>query len=104
MALRQAEKQRRFPQRHLGQRLQCLISFHTKLKLQRLAHDHGCSVTTLIENLAADAEEALIQQIAFSDINTYYDAKLQCNQPSLPYAEGCTATSNLSLPAVPEGH
>ena len=86
MALSQAEKQRRYRERHLGydgekQRLQCFISFHTKLKLKRLAHYHRCSVTTLIKNLAADAEGALIRQLDPSHVNAYYDAKLQCNSP-----------------------
>jgi hypothetical protein len=40
MALSQAEKQRRYRERHLGdgekQRIQCVIDLRTKLKLKRL--------------------------------------------------------------------
>jgi hypothetical protein len=97
MALSQAEKQRRYRERHLGydgekERLQCFVSFRTKLKLKRLAHYHGCSVTTLIDNLAAEAEDLLVRQLAPSDINAYYDAKLQHNPPSLPHAGACNAS------------
>ena len=89
MALSQAEKQRRYRERHLGhdgekQRIQCVVSLRTKLKLKRLAHYYGCSVATLIENLAADAEEVVVRRIASCDIGTYYDAKLQCNSPLRP--------------------
>jgi hypothetical protein len=77
MALSQAEKQRRYRQRHLGdngekQRIQCVVSLRTKLKLKRLAHFYGCSLSTLIENLAADAEEVIVRQIASRDIGDYY--------------------------------
>jgi hypothetical protein len=82
MALSQAEKQRRYRERHLGdgekQRIQCVVSLRTKLKLKRLAHYYGCSLTALIENLAADAEELIVRQIASRDIGDYYSAKLQC--------------------------
>jgi hypothetical protein len=69
MALSQTEKQRRYLERHLGdngekRRIQCVVSLRTKLKLKRLAHYYGCSVTTLIENLTADAEELIVRQIA----------------------------------------
>jgi hypothetical protein len=81
MALSQAEKQRRYRERHLGdgekQRIQCVVSLRTKLKLKRLAHYYGCNLTTLIENLAADAEELIVRQIASRDIGDYYSAKLQ---------------------------
>jgi hypothetical protein len=86
MALSQAEKQRRYRERHLGdngekQRIQCVVGLRTKLKLKRLAHYYGCSVTTLIENLAADAEEVIVREIASRDIGDYYSAKLQCTSP-----------------------
>jgi hypothetical protein len=84
--LSQAEKQRRYRERHLGdngekQRIQYVVSLRTKLKLKRLAHYYGCSVTTLIENLAADAEEAIVRQIASRDIGDYYSDKLLCTSP-----------------------
>jgi len=77
MALSQAEKQRRYRERHLGydgekQRIQCLVSLGTKLKLKRLAHYYGCTLTTLIEKLAADAEKVLVRQIASCDLVDYY--------------------------------
>ena len=91
MALSQAEKQRRYRERHLGdngekQRIQCVVGLRTKLKLKRLAHYYGCSVTTLIENLAADAEEVIVREIASRDIGDYYSAKLQCTSPLRPVA------------------
>lgn len=84
MALSQAEKQRRYRERHLGSdgekhRIQCVISIRTKLKLKRLAHYYGCNLTSLIEKLAADAEEAIVYQIPSRDIGIYYDGKLQCD-------------------------
>ena len=90
MALSQAEKQRRYRERHLGhngekQRIQCVVGLRTKLKLKRLAHYYGCSVTTLIENLAADAEEVIVREIASRDIGDYYSAKLQCTSPLRPW-------------------
>jgi hypothetical protein len=70
MALSRAEKQRRYRERHLGdgekQRIQCVVSLCTKLKLKRLAHYYGCSLTTLIENLAADTEGLIVRSDRFS--------------------------------------
>ena len=95
MALSQAEKQRRYRERHLGSdgekhRIQCVVSIRTKLK--RLAHYYGCNLTALIEKLALDAEEAIIYQIPSRDIGIYYDGKLQCN----------SALRSVGLPNAPK--
>ncbi len=86
MAMTPAEKQRRYRERHLNgdgtkERIQCVVGFHSKLKLVRLAHYHGYSMTTLIETLAAEAESALLRQLSSDDCNAYYDRRLQRNQP-----------------------
>lgn len=93
MALSQAEKQRRYRERHLGSdgekhRIQCLVSVRTELKLKRIAHYYGCNLTSLIEKLAADAEEAIVRQIASCEIGVYFDGKLQCSSPL-----GCVASA-----------
>ena len=85
MAMTQAEKQRRYRQRHLGldgekDRLQCMVSVQAKAQLTRLAQYHGYSVTELIETLAADAERALVDTLPQSDIGAYLDGRLQCNR------------------------
>ena len=91
MAFSQAEKQRRYRERHLGydlgkngferrkKRIQYFVSFHTWVKLGRLAHYYDCSITTLVEKLIADAENAVIDQIPASSVSAYYGAELQRN-------------------------
>lgn len=91
MALSQAEKQRRYRERHLKhdlgkngferrkKRTQYFVSFHTWVKLGRLAHYYGCSMTMLIEKLITDAEKSVIDQIPASDVTAYYRAELQRN-------------------------
>ena len=67
MALKSAEKQRRYRQRHLvhgnKERLQLFISAPTKAQLVRLAGYHNCTLTKLIEKLAAEADLAMFRQI-----------------------------------------
>ena len=86
MAMTPAEKQRRYRERHLHgdgtkERIQCVVCFHAKLKLVRLAHYRGYSITTLIETLAAEAEDKLLRQLSSDDCIAYYEKQLQRNQP-----------------------
>ena len=73
MALSQAEKQRRYRERHLGvdgakERLQCVISVRAKAQLERLARSQGYSVTKMIETLAGDAERAVLDRLTDPDV------------------------------------
>jgi hypothetical protein len=65
MALTAAEKQGRYRERHLGidgakLRIQLFVSVHSKAQLRGLARHYGYTVTKMIEQLAADAERALL--------------------------------------------
>jgi hypothetical protein len=89
MGLTQIEKQRRYRERHLGyhgkkERLQCIVSLHTKAKLTRLARYHGCSITKMLEILAEGADDTLIRHLPGEDINTYLDGRLQRNRLAHP--------------------
>jgi hypothetical protein len=68
MALTSAEKQQRYRERHLGihgtkERIQFFISVQTRAQLGRLARHYGYAVTKVIEDLAADAERALLSKL-----------------------------------------
>jgi hypothetical protein len=67
MALKSAEKQQRYRQRHLDhghkQRLQLVIGASTKAQLIRVAGYHNCTLTKLIETLAAEAELAMFRKL-----------------------------------------
>jgi hypothetical protein len=65
-----------------------------KAQAQAFAHYYGCSLTTLIENLAADAEELIVRQIASRDIGDYYSAKLQCTSPLRSAASASPSASH----------
>ena len=82
MALSQAEKQRRYRERHLGvngtkRRMQCLLSAGAREQLGRLAHYNGYSVTKLIEQLAANAERAVLSKLSFRKSKFYRNGKLR---------------------------
>jgi hypothetical protein len=82
MALSEAEKQRRYRERHLGvdgtkQRIQCFLSVHAKAQLDRLASYHGYTVTRIIEDLAAHAERAVLGRLPPKEESAYLDGKLQ---------------------------
>jgi hypothetical protein len=80
MALKSAEKQRRYRQRHLvhgnKQRLQLFISAPTKTQLLCLAGYHNCTLTKLIEKLVADADLAMFRQIPARQVDAYLKPKL----------------------------
>ncbi|HEV7856240.1 MAG TPA: hypothetical protein VGO72_04685 [Herminiimonas sp.] len=68
MALTNAEKQRRYRNRHLGlggkrELLQCLISIPAKRNLERLACHHGHSLTTMLEVLVNERTNELLKKL-----------------------------------------
>jgi hypothetical protein len=79
MALKSAEKQQRYRQRHLDhgnkQRLQLVIGASTKAQLIRLAGYHNCTLTKLIEKLAAEADLAMFRQLPARQVDAYLKPK-----------------------------
>ena len=79
MALKSAEKQQRYRQRHLDhghkQRLQLVIGASTKAQLIRLAGYHNCTLTKLIETLAAEAELAMFRKLPARQADAYLKPK-----------------------------
>jgi hypothetical protein len=78
MALTSAEKQQRYRERHLGihatkERIQFFISVKTRAQLGRLARHYGYTVTKMIEDLAADAERALLNRLPPRQRTAYLD-------------------------------
>ncbi len=68
MALTTAERQQRYRKCHLGvkgtkERLQLFIGISAEAKLKRLALHYGYTVTKMVEVLAAEAEEALLDSL-----------------------------------------
>ncbi len=67
MALTNAEKQAKYRERHLENgtktRGHFILEATTKAKLLRLAHHRNCSVTALIDDLAARAERRATSQM-----------------------------------------
>src|SRR5260370_2304837 len=68
MAPTSAENQERSRERHLGlhgtkERIQLFISVQAKAQLGRLARHHGYTVTKMIEDLVAAAEQALLDRL-----------------------------------------
>jgi predicted DNA-binding ribbon-helix-helix protein len=80
MALTNAEKQARYRERHLGvdgekARVQLFLSADTKAQLDRLAHRKGCTVTALIEELAASAERRVTARLSGKARRRYYESE-----------------------------
>jgi hypothetical protein len=79
MALTAAEKQGRYRERHLGidgakLRIQLFVNVHSKAQLRRLARHYGYTVTKMIEQLAADAERALLDTLPRRQHTAYLDS------------------------------
>ena len=79
MALSNAEKQRRYRERHLGvdgekARIQLFLSATTRAQLDRLARHNGYTVTALIQELAANAEKRTVAKLTGKPLKAYYDA------------------------------
>jgi hypothetical protein len=82
MALTSAEKQQRYRKRHLGihgtkERIQLFISVQARAQLGRLACHYGYTVTKVIEDLAADAERALVNKLPPRQRTAYLDGQHQ---------------------------
>jgi hypothetical protein len=87
MALTSAEKQRRYRERHLGvrgtkERIQLFISVHARAQLGRLACHYGYTVTKAIEDLAANAERALLTRLPPRQRTAYLDGHHQHGRQS----------------------
>ncbi|HWT72358.1 MAG TPA: hypothetical protein VN361_09240 [Oxalicibacterium sp.] len=68
MALTNAEKQRRYRNRHLGlggkrELLQCLMTIPAKRNLERLACHYGHSMTTMLEILVNERTVELLRKL-----------------------------------------
>jgi hypothetical protein len=77
MALSNAEKQRRYRERHLGVdggkvRLQAFISVNCDTRLKLLSAHHGCSTADVLEALTAGAEKALLGKLPASEQQAYF--------------------------------
>jgi hypothetical protein len=71
MALTNAEKQAAYTRRHLGvngkkARIQLLLKATAPTPLDRLARHNGYTVTTLLEELAASAEQRTVAKSSSS--------------------------------------
>jgi hypothetical protein len=78
MALTNAEKQRRYRERHLGvdsekARIQLFLSAMTRAQLDRLAAHRGSTITALVEELAASAERRTVARLTGKALKAYYD-------------------------------
>jgi hypothetical protein len=79
MPMTSAEKQRAYRERHLGfngekSRVQLVLSVHAKFQLERLARHKGYSVTTLVEELAAEVERRIIDRMTSTERRAYFEA------------------------------
>ena len=78
MAFTNAEKQARYRERHLGAdgeraRMQLVVSAPARAQLDRLARHCGYSVTKMIEELAAHAEQYIVDGLDPKARKKYYD-------------------------------
>jgi hypothetical protein len=81
MALTNAEKQRRYRERHLGKdgekvRLQACISLACDNQLKRLAIHYGCSVTKMIEVLVRQAEKETLAALSATEAEAYLETDM----------------------------
>jgi hypothetical protein len=79
MLLTNAEKQARWRERHLKKgtksRGHFILEATTKAKLLRLAHPRNCSVTELLDDLAASAERRATSRMSPKALKHYYDGE-----------------------------
>jgi hypothetical protein len=78
MPLTNAEKQRAYRERHLGTdgekaRIQLFLSASAKAQLDRLARHKGYTVTAMVEELAAQAEQRIVNRLTGKAFKEYYD-------------------------------
>jgi hypothetical protein len=79
MAMTNAEKQRAYRERHLGfhgekSRMQLVLSVCAKCQLERVARHRGYSVTALVEELAAQAEQRIVNRMTPGQHQEYFDS------------------------------
>lgn len=77
MALTNAEKQRRYRNRHLGlggkrEPLQCLITIPAKRNLERLACHYGYSMTAMLEVLVNERTIDLLRKLTDREQKSFY--------------------------------
>jgi hypothetical protein len=78
MAMSNAEKQRRWRERHVGDdklRLQLVVDVAVIVQLRRLAEHRKVSVTVLIEDMARRAEGATVAKMSAAEDKRYYAEK-----------------------------
>ena len=78
MAMTNAEKQRVYRERHLGfngekSRMQLVLSVRARFRLERVARHKGYSVTALVEELAAQVEQRIINRMTPKQQQEYFD-------------------------------
>jgi predicted DNA-binding ribbon-helix-helix protein len=78
MALTNAEKQARYRERHLGidgekTRVQLFLSVEAKAQLERVARHRGYTVTALVEELAARADQNIAHRLTGKALTEYLD-------------------------------
>jgi hypothetical protein len=78
MPLTNAERQRAYRERHLGdhgekRRIQLFLGTSTRAQLDRLARHRRYTVTALIEEWAASAERRATARLSGKALKTYYD-------------------------------
>lgn len=79
MALTASEKQRRYRARHLGVdgskvRLQAFVSASCEAQLKHLACHYGYTITKMIEVLASEAENAVLDKLPAGKQRAYFDS------------------------------
>jgi hypothetical protein len=76
MALSNAERQRRYRQRHYVDgtkvRLDLAVSAHASAALRRLARHRSLPVTAVIEHVASEAESAAVDGMSRKDRLAYF--------------------------------
>jgi hypothetical protein len=77
MPLTNAEKQRAYRERHLradGEkaRIQLFLSATAKAQLDRLARHKDYTVTALVEEMAAQAEQRILNRLTGKALKMYY--------------------------------
>lgn len=77
-----AERQANYRKRHLKDesgalsRLNVMISFQGKIRLERLASCYGVTQRAMLERLLEEEESALLDSLSSKDATEYYDKRL----------------------------
>jgi hypothetical protein len=82
MAKSNAERQREYRARHLqdaegtGERINAVVSLSAKRSLERLASCYGVTQRAMLEQILAEAEDALLCQLSSGKQSKYFDMQL----------------------------